>query len=60
MAGTDEENVYGMAKMLLDDKDEYDKMNKAANPYGDGKASSRIVKAIKYYFGATDEPPIEF
>ena len=60
MAGTSEEDVYKLAKMLLDDKAEYEKMNKAANPYGDGKASSRIVKAIKYYFGVTEEPPIEF
>lgn len=60
MAGTDTENIYKMAKTLLDDKAEYEKMNKAANPYGDGKASARIVQAIKYYFGVTDEPPIEF
>lgn len=60
MAGTDENKVYELAKLLLDNKDEYEKMNKAANPYGDGKASARIVKAIKYYFGVTDEPPVEF
>lgn len=60
MAGTDEEEIYKLAKMLLDDKNEYEKMNKAANPYGDGKASARIVQAIKFYFGATDEPPMEF
>ena len=60
MAGTDTNTVYELAKLLLDNKEEYDKMNKAANPYGDGKASGRIVKAIKYYFGITDEPPIEF
>jgi len=60
MAGTDTENIYNMAKTLLDDKDEYEKMNKAANPYGDGKASARIVQAIKYYFGVLDAPPIEF
>ena len=35
-------------------------MNRAANPYGDGKASSRIVQAIKFYFGVADEPPVEF
>ena len=60
MAGTDKENIYNLAKMLLDDKDEYEKMNKAANPYGDGKASARIVQAIKFYFGITEEPPMEF
>ena len=60
MAGTDTEKIYKMAKTLLDDKNEYEKMNKAANPYGDGKASARIVQAIKYYFGATEQPPVEF
>ena len=60
MAGTDEEEIYRLAKMLLDNKEEYEKMNKAANPYGDGKASPRIVQAIKFYFGVASEPPIEF
>ena len=60
MAGVEEENVYNLAKLLLDDKEEYEKMNKATNPYGDGKASMRIVEAIKFYFGVMDTPPIEF
>lgn len=60
MAGTDEKKVYELAKLLLDNEEEYEKMNKAANPYGDGKASMRIVKAIKYYFGVVEEPPAEF
>lgn len=60
MAGTDEKKVYELAKLLLDNEEEYEKMNKAANPYGDGKASMRIVKAIKYYFGVVEEPPVEF
>ena len=60
MAGTDTNKVYELAKLLLDNSEEYDKMNKAANPYGDGKASSRITKAIKFYFGVDEEPPIEF
>ena len=49
-----------IANELLDNPEEYEKMNKAANPYGDGKASQRIVQAIKYYFGVTEEPPVEF
>ena len=44
----------------MTDEEIYEKMNKAANPYGDGKASQRIVQAIKFYFGVTDEPPVEF
>lgn len=60
IAGTDKEDIVNLASMLIENKEEYDKMNRAANPYGDGKASYRIVQAIKYYFGVIDEPPSEF
>ena len=33
-------------KKILDDRDEYNNMSKASNPYGDGNASKRIVDAI--------------
>jgi len=46
LAGTDEETIYQLTKQLLDDKEEYAKMSKASNPYGDGKASIRIADAI--------------
>ncbi len=46
IAGVDEENIYKMTKELLIDSDEYSKMARAVNPYGDGHASERIVKAI--------------
>ena len=46
LVGTDEEVIYAEAKKLLSDKNEYDKMSKASNPYGDGHASERIVDAI--------------
>ena len=42
----EEKAVYENAKLLLTDKMEYEKMAKAVNPYGDGCASVRIVKAI--------------
>src|SRR4051794_14754224 len=42
LAGTEEETIYSMAKELLTNPDEYHKMAKAANPYGDGQASRRI------------------
>ena len=35
-----------MTKELLENKEEYMKMSKASNPYGDGHASERIVDAI--------------
>ena len=51
LAGTDEEKIYQMTKELLENEEEYSKMSKASNPYGDGKASKRIADAIiaKYY-----------
>ncbi|MBN3489224.1 UDP-N-acetylglucosamine 2-epimerase (non-hydrolyzing), partial [Lactobacillus acidophilus] len=34
----------------LENKEAYDKMANAKNPYGDGHASDRIMNAIYYYF----------
>ena len=46
LVGTNEETIYEETKKLLNDKDEYEKMAHATNPYGDGHASKRIVDAI--------------
>ena len=46
LVGTGEEVIYREAKKLLTDKNEYERMSKASNPYGDGQASKRIVDAI--------------
>ncbi|MGN1092808.1 MAG: UDP-N-acetylglucosamine 2-epimerase, partial [Monoglobaceae bacterium] len=46
IAGVNREVIFNMTDELLTNKEEYDKMAKAVNPYGDGKASERIVKAI--------------
>lgn len=46
LVGTDEDVIYEETKKLLTDKEEYDKMSKASNPYGDGHASKYIVDAI--------------
>lgn len=52
LAGTYEEKIYELTKELIENKEEYEKMSKASNPYGDGYASKRIVDAIikKYSF----------
>lgn len=60
LVGTNEETIYNMAKELLTNKEEYEKMAKASNPYGDGKASNRILQAILYHFGKTDRAPEPF
>ena len=46
LVGTDEEVIYKETMKLLNDKEEYNKMSKASNPYGDGNASKYIVDAI--------------
>ncbi len=46
LTGTKEEDIYYLANMLLSDKNEYEKMSKASNPYGDGFASKYIVDVI--------------
>lgn len=50
VVGVDEEKIYQSAVMLLTDRGEYDKMARAVNPYGDGHASERIVKAVLGWF----------
>ena len=52
LAGTDAGSIVTHVKRLLDDKVEYARMANAANPYGDGKAANRIVKALADYFAA--------
>lgn len=44
--GVDENDICDSAKRLLDNEEEYIRMAKAVNPYGDGHASERIVEAI--------------
>lgn len=46
IAGVDEDTIYKMTDELINNMTEYDKMAHAVNPYGDGHASERIVKAI--------------
>lgn len=44
LVGTSKETIITEAQKLVDDENEYEKMSKAHNPYGDGKACERIVK----------------
>ena len=46
LVGTDEEVIYREFKKLLTDKQEYEKMSKASNPYGDGFACKRIADVL--------------
>ena len=47
LVGTNQQKIYEAAKLLLTDKNEYEKMARAINPYGDGYAARRIVNVIK-------------
>ncbi len=47
LVGTNKEVIIEEAQKLLDNKEEYEKMSKAHNPYGDGKACERIVNFIR-------------
>ena len=47
LVGTDFKTITEEAQKLIDDKDEYEKMSKAHNPYGDGKACEKIVNFLK-------------
>lgn len=51
LVGTNEKTIFNVTNELLTNKYEYEKMAKANNPYGDGKASERIVNYIYQYFG---------
>lgn len=60
LVGTDEENIIKTAEEIISDTEEYNRMSKAINPYGDGKASKRIVNYILYKFGYLDNAGEEF
>ena len=47
LVGTDYDMIVNSVSTLLDNREEYNKMSKAVNPYGDGKACGRIVDFIK-------------
>ena len=46
LVGTEEETIYKEFSRLLSDKDEYEAMSKASNPYGDGHACERIADVL--------------
>lgn len=48
--GTQSQKVYKSINELLKDSELYEQMSLAKNPYGDGKASIKIIKRLKKYF----------
>ena len=49
LVGTDEQRIFSEASRLLDDEQAYAQMAHAANPFGDGHAAEKIVKALLDY-----------
>lgn len=47
LVGTNEETIYKIFKLLLEDRAEYEKMSNACNPYGDGHACERIADILE-------------
>lgn len=60
LVGTEPQTVKTAMLQLLDDHAEYQRMADAKNPYGDGRASERILNAILYEFGRVKERPQSF
>lgn len=60
LIGTDKDVVYAETKRLLTDQAACDAMSNAVNPYGDGKASQRIVQAILHAFAGEEAVPDDF
>ncbi|MBR6771521.1 MAG: UDP-N-acetylglucosamine 2-epimerase (non-hydrolyzing) [Lachnospiraceae bacterium] len=49
LTGTEEETIYSQCKLLLENQEEYLKMSRASNPYGDGRASQRIADIVEQF-----------
>jgi len=60
LVGTDYGKIVKETEAILNNQQVYNKMKAAINPYGDGKASKRIVESILYKFNKCDEKPEEF
>ncbi len=59
LVGTDEELIFDEVATLLTDKSAYQLMARSVNPYGDGQAAPRCVRAIEHFFGL-GRRPIQF
>lgn len=60
LIGTHVDVVYETTRRLLTDEKAYEAMSNAVNPYGDGRASERIVQAVRYVHNECSERPEEF
>lgn len=56
LVGTEKEAIVSSVQGLIDDRADYDRMALAMNPYGDGRATARIVDALAWRFMAGPRP----
>lgn len=59
LVGVDEERIVAAASRLLDDPVAYERMARAVNPYGDGRACGRIVEACRHFLGLRPDRPAD-
>ena len=60
LAGVAREDIVAMAERLIRDRDAYDAMAHAVNPYGDGDACRRIADAIEWRYGLRSRRPADY
>ena len=58
--GVNREKIFKAADQLLNNIDEYRKMSESTNPYGDGKATDRIIDYILFYYQIKEDKPEPF
>ncbi|MFI5687277.1 non-hydrolyzing UDP-N-acetylglucosamine 2-epimerase [Streptomyces sp. NPDC051636] len=57
LVGTDRERIVKEVRRLLHDRSAYAAMARAVNPYGDGRAADRAVRAVGHWLGLCERPP---
>lgn len=57
LVGTDKKRIVSEIARLLNSQDEYKKMANSVNPYGDGKASERIVRVLLCKVNRKEDSP---
>ena len=60
LVGCRVDRIIAEARRLLDDRDYYDESIQPSNPFGDGRATRRIMQAILYEFGIVPTRPNDF
>lgn len=60
LVGTERYSILSAVSQLLDNPADYERMQRAANPYGDGHAAQRIVDSVRHFFGLLTVRPAAF